>query len=71
VDPRAGLDNMEKRKFLTLTRIELRYLGRPARSQSLPPLLLPSISFEIHHDHHPTFYIPTLYSLDTERIVKI
>jgi hypothetical protein len=32
VDLRAGLDNLEKRKFLTLPRLELRLLGRPARS---------------------------------------
>jgi hypothetical protein len=35
VDPRAGLDNVEKRKFLTLMGLELRPLGRPAHSQSL------------------------------------
>jgi hypothetical protein len=35
VDPRAGLDDLEKRKFLTLPGLELRPLGRPARSQSL------------------------------------
>jgi hypothetical protein len=33
--PRAGLDDMEKRKFLTLSGLELRPLGCPARSQSL------------------------------------
>jgi hypothetical protein len=33
--PRAGLDNVEKRKFLTLPGLELRLLGLPARSQSL------------------------------------
>jgi hypothetical protein len=33
VDP--GLDDVEKRKFLTLSGLELRHLGRPARSQSL------------------------------------
>jgi hypothetical protein len=32
VDPRAGVDNVEKRKFLTLPRLELRPLGRPAHS---------------------------------------
>jgi hypothetical protein len=36
VDPRAGLDDVEKRKFLNLPGLELRPLGRPARSQSLP-----------------------------------
>jgi hypothetical protein len=35
VDLRAGLDDLEKRKFLTLPGHELRPLGRPARSQSL------------------------------------
>jgi hypothetical protein len=35
VDPRAGLDDVEKRKFLTLPGLELRSLGYPARSQSL------------------------------------
>jgi hypothetical protein len=34
-DPRAGLDNMEKRKFLALPRLELRPLSLPACSQSL------------------------------------
>jgi hypothetical protein len=33
--PRAGLDDVEKRKFLPLPGLELRHLGRPARSQSL------------------------------------
>jgi hypothetical protein len=36
VDYRTSLDDMEKRKFLTLLGLELRPLGRPARSQSLP-----------------------------------
>jgi hypothetical protein len=31
----AGLHDMEKRKFLTLTGLGLRPLGHPARSQSL------------------------------------
>jgi hypothetical protein len=35
VDPSAGLDNVEKRKFLNLSGLELRPLGRPARSRSL------------------------------------
>jgi hypothetical protein len=35
VDPRAGLDDMEKRKFLTLPGLELRSLDRPSHSQSL------------------------------------
>jgi hypothetical protein len=39
--PRASLDDVENRKFLTLPAIELRSLGRPARSQSLHLLSYP------------------------------
>jgi hypothetical protein len=35
MDPRAGLDKVEKKKFLSLTGLELRPLGRPVHSQSL------------------------------------
>jgi hypothetical protein len=35
VSPRAGLDDVEKRKIFTLQGLELRPLRRPARSQSL------------------------------------
>jgi hypothetical protein len=35
VGPRAGLDDMEKTKFLTPLGNELLYIGRPTRSQSL------------------------------------
>jgi hypothetical protein len=35
VDPKAGLDDVENRKLLTLPGLEVRPLGRPARSQSL------------------------------------
>jgi hypothetical protein len=35
VDPRVGLDDVEKIQFLTLPGLELRTLGRPARSPSL------------------------------------
>jgi hypothetical protein len=35
VGPRAGLDTVEDTKFLTLPGLELRTLGRPARSMSL------------------------------------
>jgi hypothetical protein len=45
VDPRAGLDDVEKRKFLTLPALELLPLGRPARSQSLYRLLYPGSRF--------------------------
>jgi hypothetical protein len=41
VDPRADLDDVEKRKFLTLLGLEPRPLGRPARGQSLCRLRYP------------------------------
>jgi hypothetical protein len=41
VDPKAGLDDVEKRTFLTLAGFELRPLGRPTRSQSLSQLCYP------------------------------
>jgi hypothetical protein len=41
VSLRAGLDAVEKRKFFTLPGLELRPLGRPARSQSLYRLSYP------------------------------
>jgi hypothetical protein len=41
MDPRAGLNDVEKRKFLTLPGLELRPLCRPARSQSLYRLSYP------------------------------
>jgi hypothetical protein len=44
VCPRAGLDDMEKRKCLTLSGLELRPLSRPARSQSLYLLRYPGSS---------------------------
>jgi hypothetical protein len=42
VDPRAGLDDVEKKKFLPLPGLEIRSLGRRARSQSLYRLRYPS-----------------------------
>jgi hypothetical protein len=41
VGPRTGLDDVEKRKFLTLPGLELRPLCRSARSQSLYRLRYP------------------------------
>jgi hypothetical protein len=41
VDPRAGLDDLEKRTFLTISELELRPLGRPARNQWLYRLSYP------------------------------
>jgi hypothetical protein len=41
--PRAGLDGVEKRKFLTLLGFALRPLSRPVRSQSLYRLRYPAL----------------------------
>jgi hypothetical protein len=41
VGPRTSLDDVEKGKFLTLPGLDLRPLGRPARSQSLYRLRYP------------------------------
>jgi hypothetical protein len=41
VGPTAGLNDVEKRKFLTLSGLQLRTLGRPFRSQSLYRLRYP------------------------------
>jgi hypothetical protein len=46
---RAGLDDVEKRKFLTLSGLELRPLVRPARSKSLYRLSFPGSLFNIIH----------------------
>jgi hypothetical protein len=43
VGPRANLDDVETRKFLTLPRLEIIPLGRPARSQSLYRLTYPGV----------------------------
>jgi hypothetical protein len=41
VDPRAGLDDVEKRKFLTVPGLELQSISRSACSHSLYRLLYP------------------------------
>jgi hypothetical protein len=41
VGPKAGMDNVEKRIFLTPPGLELRSLGSPASSQSLYQLSYP------------------------------
>jgi hypothetical protein len=41
VDPRAGLDDVEKGKFLTILGLELRPLSHPAHSQLLYRLRYP------------------------------
>jgi hypothetical protein len=41
MDPKTGLGDVKKRKFLTVRVLELRPLGRPAGSQSLYRLRYP------------------------------
>jgi hypothetical protein len=48
VNPRAGLNYVEKIKFLTLLGLELRPLSRPARSQSLYRLRYPGSPPKYH-----------------------
>jgi hypothetical protein len=47
VDPRAGLDDVEKRKLFTLTGLEFRPLGRSASSQSLYRLRLTGTGIDL------------------------
>jgi hypothetical protein len=57
VDPGAGLDDVEKRKFLTIPVLELRPLGRPARSHSLYRLRLCTLHIRILEqcaNYHPS-----------------
>jgi hypothetical protein len=56
VDPRDGLDDVEKRKFLTLQGLELRPV---ARSQSLYRLRYPGSYSENHMDVKQTERITT------------
>jgi hypothetical protein len=59
VDPRAGLDDVEKRKFLTLPELELRPLSCPGYSQSLYRLCLNNLRIHIE-DYAVSF----LFSLE-------
>jgi hypothetical protein len=58
VGPRAGMNDVEERKFITLPGIELRSLRRPARSQSLYRLRYPGSYAPIYlytHSYHTYF----------------
>jgi hypothetical protein len=62
VDPRVGLDDMEKREFLTLPGLKLGPIGRPARSQSLYRLRYPgSFMFVV-------WYVNTVIDISTPSI---
>jgi hypothetical protein len=53
VDPRAGLDDMEKWKFLTLQGLGLRPLGRPALSNVVTVLELVYVTKDFACSLHP------------------
>jgi hypothetical protein len=59
VSPRAGLDSVEKRKFLTLKGLELQSFGHPAHSQllltALPHFNLPIVPFNALYIEHSKF----------------
>jgi hypothetical protein len=55
VGPRAGLDNVEKRKFLPPPGLELLPLGRPARSQSLYRLSRKTCCSKSARFHRPSY----------------
>jgi hypothetical protein len=57
VGPRAGLDDVENRKFLTLPGLELRLLGRPARSQSLYRLRYPGFTIVLFNHTKQKFHM--------------
>jgi hypothetical protein len=65
VDPRTGLDEVEKRIFLTLPRLELRPLGRQAPSQS--QYRLRYISPQRNNER---FYM-YIYAYDMLRLIQI
>jgi hypothetical protein len=50
VDPTAGLDDMEKKKFLTLPGFELLPLGLPSRRQSLYRLRYPGSLYIVQNE---------------------
>jgi hypothetical protein len=67
VDPRAGLDDVEQRKFLTLQGLELRPLGRSAHIQSLCQLHYPGshlrTNIDLNHEHSKQTVVRTLRDL--------
>jgi hypothetical protein len=57
VDPRAGLDDAEKRKFLTLPRLELRVSSVLNPKPVDIPTTLPRLPYpEINNDNDDDFY---------------
>jgi hypothetical protein len=65
VDPRAGLDDLEKRKFFTLPGLELRPLSRPARSQSIYQLRYAGSVPRLNHSRFLTNPVYSMTVLET------
>jgi hypothetical protein len=63
----AGMDDMEKPKFLTLPRLEHQHLGRPARSQSLYRLRYRGSIFLYKHSFTATYFDPATNSYFTKQ----
>jgi hypothetical protein len=64
VDPRVSLDDLEKRKFLTLPGLELRPLSRKARSHSLYRLLCLTDYYAIKTCTREWMYVQLAYELE-------
>jgi hypothetical protein len=72
VGPGAGLDDVEKTKFLTLPGLELRPLGRPARGHSLYRLRYPGSPSEQKYRYFmKTFKRETISVLAIELKVRL
>jgi hypothetical protein len=70
VDPRADLDDVEKRKYLTLPGLELRFLGRPAIMTALyrPPNSKGCVGiYEIYIHHTFRLYFSTQINISDFR----
>jgi hypothetical protein len=65
VGPRASLDNVEKRKFLSLPGLEPRPLGRPGRSQSLYRLRYPGFFNSVYKAENINFSIQNRSTMRT------
>jgi hypothetical protein len=74
VDPRTGLDDLENRKFFTLPGLELRPVGRPARSQSLYRLRYPGSTNNNNNEDksilHRYYLISFIQIVKSRRIVR-
>jgi hypothetical protein len=66
VDSRAGLDDLEKRKFLNLPGLEIRPVGRPAHSQLLYRLRYPG-SCIIYVDVQKQFLESDMHVINLEK----